>query len=102
MLKSVIAAGAIMASVGIASAADVSVAGAYDYDAKKWGSRLAVSIDKGLLGIVTPGVSATHVNDAYTQYSLFGSMNVLKAGIFNIHKGESDGTPSNNKGASDT
>lgn len=76
MKKIVIAAG-LMTAVGIASAAEVAVSGAYDYNAEKWGTRVTATFGSGAL---KPQASVTYVQNLYTRYGLGAELGLAKVG----------------------
>jgi hypothetical protein len=75
-MKKIVIASILAASVGVASAAEVSVGGVYDGKAELYGTR--VTISAGSIGQVTPKVSVTNINDLYTRYAVGADLNLIE------------------------
>lgn len=86
-MKKFIIAGVLASVVGVASAVEVSVGGAYDYKAEQFGTRVAVSAGK--IGPVTPNASVTYINNVYTRYAVGGDVSLVSLGPVKLGAGVS-------------
>lgn len=77
-MKSLVIGSILAVAAFTATAAEVSVGGAYDYTANQGGTRVAASA--GQLGPIKPTASVTHINDVYTRYAVGGEAGLFKVG----------------------
>lgn len=75
-MKKVIIAGILASTVGLASAAEVSVGAVYDGKVEHYGTRVSVSGPS--FGLVTPKASATYITNFYTRYAVGGDVNLVE------------------------
>lgn len=81
-MKSFVIATALALTVGIASAAEVSVGGVYDHNVEKSGIRVTASAGK--LGAFTPIASYTHIDSVYNRYAVGGDYALTNVGLVKL------------------
>lgn len=77
-MKRFVIATSLALTVGIASAAEVSVGGVFDRNVDKYGVRVTASAGK--LGPITPTVSYTHIDGVYNRYAIGGDYSLTDVG----------------------
>lgn len=84
-MKKIVIAGILASAFGIASAAEVSVGGAYDYKSEQWGTRVTASAGK--LGPIVPQVSVTQISNRYTRYAVGTNVDLAQVGNLKVGAG---------------
>jgi hypothetical protein len=83
-MKKTLIALSMLAVTGVASAAEVSVGGVYDNNLDREGARIEVAVPEFKLGVVTPTISATHINDEYVRYAVGARANLFNVGALTV------------------